>query len=137
MSIVGHGVDLVECSRIADVWKRHGQRFLDRVLTEAEQERCKEYKKPIPFISGRWAAKEAVLKMIGTGWRGQISWKDIEVLPNKLGQPIVELTGESARLAEMMGIKRVLLSITHTEQQAFASAIGIADGDDPARASTS
>ena len=127
MSILGHGLDLVECGRIAKVWENHGQRFLDRILTKSEQHRAGQYKKPIPFIAGRWAAKEAVLKMIGTGWRGQISWKDIEVLPNKLGQPIVALTGETARLAAIMGIGRVLLTITHTEHHAAASAIGLAD----------
>ena len=129
MSVLGHGVDLVECRRIAKVWENHGQRFLNRILTQGEQERAKKYKKPIPFIAGRWAAKEVVLKMIGTGWRGQISWKDMEILPDRLGRPIVTLTGETARLAAKMGVKRVLLSITHTQHHAAASAIGLADGD--------
>lgn len=126
MSIVGHGLDLVECARVAKVFQNHGVRFLDRVLTPAEQERAKQYKDPIPFIAGRFAAKEAILKMIGTGWRGGIAWTDMEVLPDSLGRPVVTLTGETARLAEMLGIQRVLLSITHTELQAAASAIGIA-----------
>ncbi|MEK7756498.1 MAG: 4'-phosphopantetheinyl transferase superfamily protein, partial [Planctomycetota bacterium] len=70
--------------------------------------------------------KEAILKMIGTGWRGGIAWTDMEVLPDSLGRPVVTLTGETARLAARHGIQRILLSITHTEQQAAASAIGIA-----------
>ena len=127
MSIVGHGIDLIECDRIAKVMENHGRRFLDRVLTPAEQKRAKAFKDPIPFIAGRWAAKEAVLKMIGTGWRGQIAWTDMEILPDELGQPLVTLTGETARIAAEKGIKRVLLSITHTEHNAAASAIGVAD----------
>jgi len=126
MSILGHGLDLVECARIAQVLRDHGQRFLDRVLTPAEQERAKQFKNPIPFIAGRWAAKEAILKMIGTGWRGGIAWTDMEILPDALGRPVVTFTGETARLAGQLGIRRILLSITHTEHHAAASAIGTA-----------
>ena len=127
MTIVGHGIDLIECGRIAKVLENHGRRFLDRVLTPAEQERAKQFKNPVPFIAGRWAAKEAIMKMIGTGWRGKIAWTDMEILPDELGQPHVRLTGETARIAEERGITRVLLSITHTEHYAAASAIGVAD----------
>jgi len=126
MSILGHGLDLVECARVAKVFENHGERFIDRILTPAEQERAKQYKDPISFIAGRFAAKEAILKMIGTGWRGGIAWTDMEVLPDSLGRPIVTLTGETARLAAQLGIQRILLSVTHTEQHAAASAIGIA-----------
>jgi holo-[acyl-carrier protein] synthase len=126
MSIIGHGLDLVECARITKVFQNHGARFLDRVLTPAEQERAKQFKAPIPFIAGRFAAKEAILKMIGTGWRGGIAWTDMEVLPDALGRPVVSLTGETARLAAQFGIQRIILSITHTARHAAASAIGIA-----------
>ena len=124
MSILGHGIDLVECARIARVLEDHGPRFLDRVLTRAEQERAGQFRNPIPFIAGRWAAKEAILKMIGTGWRGRITWTDMEILPDELGRPIVSLAGETARLAADRGIERVLLSVTHTKHHATASAIG-------------
>lgn len=126
MSILGHGLDLVECGRIAGVLNRHGRRFLDRVLTSREQERAGRFKNPVPFIAGRWAAKEAILKMIGTGWRGQIAWIDMEILANEQGRPIVTLRGETGRIAAELGIKRVLLSITHTDLYAGASAIGVA-----------
>lgn len=126
--IVGHGIDLVECARIAKVYEAHGQRFLDRVLTAAEQERAKQFADPIPFIAGRWAAKEAILKMLGTGWRGQIAWTDMEILPDALGRPVVGLSGECERLAARQGITRVFLSITHTDQTAAASAIGTIGG---------
>ena len=125
MTISGHGIDLVECSRIARILESHRQRFLDRVLTTAEQAQASRYRDPIPFIAGRWAAKEAILKMIGTGWRDQIAWTDMEILPDKLGQPMVALSGETARIARQKGIHRVLLSITHTKHQAMASAIGL------------
>ncbi len=124
MSILAHGIDLIECNRIADVLERHGQRFLKRILTESERERAERFKDPRIHIAGRWAAKEAILKMLGTGWRGQIAWTDMEILPDKLGQPLVTLSGECARIAAEKGIARVLLSITHTEQYAAASALG-------------
>ena len=125
MSILGHGIDLVECARIAKVLENHCQRFLRRVLTPAERERASKFKHPIPFIAGRWAAKEAILKMIGTGWRGRIAWTDMEILPDPSGRPVVTLTGETARHAERIGIRRVLLSITHTRNHAAASALGV------------
>ena len=125
MSIVGHGIDLVECDRIARVLEAHGERFLDRVLTPAEQARAKQFKDPVPFIAGRWAAKEAILKMLGTGWRGRIAWTDMEILPDELGRPVVTLSGETARLAAELGVARVLLSITHTPLTAAASAIAM------------
>lgn len=127
MSIVGHGIDLIECGRIAKVLENHQERFLNRVLTPAEQARAKQFKDPIPYIAGRWSAKEAILKMIGTGWRGQIAWTDMEILPNELGEPIVKLSGETARLSKEKGITRIHLSITHTEHYASASAIGTSE----------
>jgi len=129
MSIVSHGLDLVECPRIADLLARHSDRFLKRVFTEAERERIKLFADPVPHVAGRFAAKEAVLKVLGTGWRGQIAWTDIEVLPDVLGQPLVTLHGECARLAEQLGIGRILLSITHTDSYAAASAIGLSRSD--------
>ncbi len=127
MTLVAHGIDLVECDRIAQLLEKHERRFLQRVLTPAERERAKVYRNPVPFIAGRWAAKEAILKMIGTGWRGKISWTDMEVLPNEMGEPQVALTGETALRASALGITRVLLSITHTKHYAAASAIGKSD----------
>ena len=67
------------------------------------------------------------MKMIGTGWRGQIAWTDMEILPDELGQPIVTLTGETAKIAERLGLSSVTISITHTKQHAAASAVGIGD----------
>ena len=98
------------------------------MLTPAEQERARQFADPIPFIAGRWAAKEAILKMLGTGWRGQIAWTDMEILPDAHGRPVVTLSGECARIAAELGIIRVLISITHTHQTAAASALGTVPG---------
>jgi holo-[acyl-carrier protein] synthase len=127
MSVVGHGIDLIECARIAKVFTSHGQRFLDRILTRAEQQRMSAFKDPVPFIAGRFAAKEAILKVVGTGWRGQIAWTDMEILPDALGRPVATLSGETARQAEGLGIRRILLSITHTGSLAAASATGLSE----------
>jgi len=126
MVVLGHGIDLIECRRIARVLESHGQRFLDRVLTPAEQDRSRAYRDPVPFMAGRWAAKEAILKALGTGWRGRISWTDMEILPDELGQPVVTLGGETSRIARQKGIVRFLLTITHTRSTAAASAIAVA-----------
>ncbi|UCF33760.1 MAG: holo-ACP synthase [Phycisphaerales bacterium] len=127
MSIIGHGIDLAECARIANLLERHGDRFRERVLTPAERKHAERFKNPVQFIAGRWAAKEAILKMIGTGWRGQITWTDMEILPDELGQPVVTLTGATAQEARQRGIAKVLLSITHTKDHAVASAIGLSE----------
>lgn len=125
MTIISHGIDLVEIARIRDVLERHGDRFMQRILTERERQRAAEYKDPVPFIAGRWAAKESILKVIGTGWRGQIAWTDMEILPDHLGAPQVSLKGEVRNKADKLGIRNVLLSITHTDNTAAASAIAV------------
>lgn len=126
MSVIGIGIDLIECARVRDVLERHGDRFMERLLTASEIEYVRTYhKEVVPRLAGRFAAKEAILKVLGTGWRGKISWHDMEVLNNRSGRPQVTLTGECARVAEQLGIARVLVSITHTENYAAANAIGL------------
>lgn len=127
MTIVAQGIDLVECGRIQGTWQRHGERFLDRLLTPSEVAYVQRYKNPVPSVAGRFAAKEAVLKVLGTGWRGKIAWRDMEILNDQAGQPQVTLTGECKRVADRVGIVRILVSITHTEHYAAAVAIGIGD----------
>jgi holo-[acyl-carrier protein] synthase len=126
MSVISHGVDIVECSRIAELLERHPDRFLERILTAKERDHAQSIREPVPHIAGRFAAKEAILKVLGTGWRGQIAWTDIEILNNRLGQPHVTLGGECGRVAKGLGIGRILLSISHTSGHAVASAIGVA-----------
>lgn len=126
MSVLGHGIDLIENERVERVWKQHPDRFLSRILTPLERAYCEKMKNPVPHIAGRFAAKEAVLKMIGTGWRGQIAWTDIEIENDPSGQPRVTLSGHTLIVARRIGIGRVMLSITHTDKYAAASAIGLA-----------
>ena len=126
MSIIGHGIDLVETSRIRQLHEQHGRHFLDRIFTSAEQEYCSANpKRYFEHLAGRFAAKEAVLKVLGTGWRGGISWTDIEISKNPSGQPGVVLSGECAKIARKLGITQWQLSLSHIETHATASAIGI------------
>lgn len=131
MEFVAHGIDLVDCPRIEDMVKRHGERFIKRVFTPAEQAYAKANKNEIEKLAGRFAAKEAVLKLMGTGWRGKIAWTDIEVVNNSAGQPEVTLDGEVKKIAERLGITHVSISITHTANFAIASAVAIAEKGQP------
>ena len=129
MPIVGHGIDIVETARIKQMVEEHGQRFLDRCFTPAEQAYCaRSTKRYFEHLAGRFAAKEAVLKVLGTGWRGGIAWTDIDVVKELSGAPKVALTGECARIAAEQGIARWHLSISHIETHATASAIGERSG---------
>jgi len=126
MPIIGHGIDIVETARIQEMLDRHGQRFLDRCFTFSEQQYCaRNPKRYVEHLSGRFAAKEAVLKVLGTGWRGGIAWTDMEILPEPSGQPKLHLTGECARIAAQLGISRWHVSISHISTHATASAIGM------------
>jgi len=125
MNIIGHGIDIIECERIQLVWERHGDRFLRRVFTPREIDYCLTKRNPLPHLAGRFAAKEAVLKVLGTGWRGAICWTDVEVSKASSGQPIILLAGDSARIAREMKIQTVQISISHTQRYAAASAIGL------------
>ncbi len=120
-----HGIDLVDCPRIEQMLERHGERFLDRVFTPAEQKQANEVKNRIEKLAGRFAAKEAVLKLLGTGWRGKIAWTDIEVVNNPLGKPVVTISGEVKRIADEMKISEINLSISHTANFVMASAMAI------------
>lgn len=125
MRIVAHGIDLVHCPRIARLWQQHAERFLRRVYTPAEQAYCRDCKDQVIRLSGRFAVKEAVMKALGTGWRGGIEWTDIETLPDPLGKPLVALTGRTAQLAATLGIAQVLVSISHSGEYAVASALAL------------
>ncbi|MBI5864091.1 MAG: holo-ACP synthase [Planctomycetes bacterium] len=127
MRVVAHGIDLVLCARVAEVWRRHGDHFLARIFTDAERRYCLDAKNPEIRLAGRFAVKEAVLKALGTGWRGGIEWTDIETLPDPLGKPLVSLSGHTARLAATLGIGQILASISHAGDYAQASVIALAD----------
>ncbi|MBW8035375.1 MAG: holo-[acyl-carrier-protein] synthase [Planctomycetes bacterium] len=125
MKIVAHGIDLVDFPRIDSLIERHGERFLDRVFTQREQNDAAAVKNTTEKLAGRFAAKEAVLKLLGTGWRGKIAWTDIEVINNHLGQPVVEIAGEVKNIAQQSGIEQITLSITHTANFAIASVVAL------------
>jgi len=127
MKIIAHGIDLVDFPRIEELIERHGSRFLDRVFTAREQGDADSVRNRVEKLAGRFAAKEAVLKLIGTGWRGRIAWTDIEVINNASGRPVVEISGEVKRVAEGLGVEQITLSITHTANFAIASAVALAE----------
>ncbi|RPI62969.1 MAG: holo-[acyl-carrier-protein] synthase [Planctomycetaceae bacterium] len=127
MKTIAHGVDLVDCKRLREAIDKHGQRFLTRVFTEAELAYCIGKKREIEHLAGRFAAKEAVLKVLGTGWRNGINWTDIEVRNAPSGQPSITLSGRCREIADEMGLAKILISISHVETHAIASAIGTAE----------
>jgi len=123
MKMIYHGIDLADCRRIGKLLERHGERFLQRVFTEAEQAYSRRHRHRVERLAGRFAVKEAVMKMLGTGWRGEVAWTDIETRNDPLGKPEVYLQGETARLARQMGIVKISVSITHASDLAIASVI--------------
>jgi holo-[acyl-carrier protein] synthase len=130
MEIVAHGIDLVDCPRIEQMIQRHGERFIKRVFTAAEQAYARKNKNEVEKLAGRFAAKEAILKLIGTGWRGKIAWTDIEIINNAAGQPEVTLGGEVKKIADKLGIEHISVSITHTANFAIASAVALAQSNE-------
>ena len=127
MNTIAHGIDLVECARLQGVIDRHGDNFLNRVFTPDELAYCDGRKRRIEHLAARFAAKEAVMKVLGTGWTNGIRWTDIEVSNDPAGRPEIRLTGRCNSIASQLGIDRVLISITHTPGHAMASAIGCAE----------
>jgi holo-[acyl-carrier protein] synthase len=130
METITTGIDLVDFPRIEEMVKQHGERFLNKVFTDVEQAYAGANKNRIEKLAGRFAAKEAILKLMGTGWRGKIAWTDIEIVNNPAGQPEVSLHGEVERIAGKLGIKHISLSITHTANFAIASAVALAKSDE-------
>ena len=128
MSIYGIGTDIVECLRIAQMIERHGELFITRVYTEHEIEYCQSRKQATQHFAGRWAAKEAVLKALGTGWRRGISWRDVEIRNERSGSPTVALRGGARDYMEQQKISEVLVSISHCRTHATAYAIAVSEG---------
>lgn len=123
MQILGIGTDITECLRIANMIERHGELFISRVYTDHEIAYCSTRKAATQHYAGRWAAKEAVLKALGTGWRRGISWRDVEVVSMPSGAPVISLHAGAREVAESQGIKRVHISISHARSHAIAYAI--------------
>ena len=125
MAPITHGIDIVDCTRLENAIARHGEHFLHRVFTEAELAYCCGRKREIEHLAGRFAAKEAVFKALGTGWVSGISWQDVEVCNNEAGRPHVNLSGRCKEIAGTLGIAGILISISHAGSCAIASAIGV------------
>jgi len=121
--IIGIGTDIIECLRIAQMIERHGDLFIRRVYTEHEIAYCSTKKSSTQHYAGRWAAKEAVLKALGTGWRKGISWRDIEIRHKSGGAPVVALCGGAREVFEKSGIQTMHISISHCRSHATATAI--------------
>ena len=113
------GVDLVDIDRIVAVLRHHPERFRRRVLTEREDRYCGP---KVERVAGRWAAKEAISKVLGLGVRG-VGWREIEVLPNRAGQPQVLLHRRAAARARLLGLEEVTVSISHERRMAVATAL--------------
>ena len=125
--IIGIGTDIIECLRIAQMIERHGDLFINRVYTPHEIQYCQSRKQSTQHYAGRWAAKEAVLKALGTGWRRGISWRDIEIRNEPGGRPVVALRGGARDVVEHLGITEMLISISHCRSHATAYALAQAD----------
>ncbi len=121
--IIGIGTDIIECLRIAQMIERHGELFINRVYTPLEIQYCQSRKQSTQHYAGRWAAKEAILKAIGTGWRKGISWRDIEVRNEPGGRPVVAMRGGARDVVEQLGITQMLISISHCRSHATAYAV--------------
>ena len=125
MNVLGIGTDIVECLRIAQMIERHGELFINRVYTPHEIRYCQSRKQATQHFAGRWAAKEAILKALGTGWRRGISWRDIEVRNDPSGLPVVGLRGGARDIVEQRGIREMLVSISHCRSHATAYALAL------------
>jgi len=123
--IIGIGTDIVEIDRIRSMIERHGDHFLQRCYTPAEIEYSQRHRDSAVRFAGRWAAKEAVVKVLGTGFVQGITFHDVDIVPLHTGQPTVKLSGEAGRIAQDLKISEIKLTISHARDYATATAIGL------------
>jgi holo-[acyl-carrier protein] synthase len=121
--IVGMGIDVAEVKRIQAVIESQAERFLRRVYTPEEVTYCEQFKNKFERYAGRFAAKEAAMKALGTGWSRGVRWVDVEIVRQRGGRPTICLKGTARKIADNLGVKHIALSITHTAEQAFAQVI--------------
>ena len=121
--IVGTGIDIAEVPRIAESIQRFGERFLRRVFTEGEIQYCDSKANRVERYAARFAAKEAAMKALGTGWSRGVRWRDIEVVRQPGGRPTIKFHGRAAGFAARLGTKNIALSLSHTAEQAIAQVI--------------
>jgi holo-[acyl-carrier protein] synthase len=125
MEIIGIGNDIVECLRIGRMIEQHGELFLNRVYTEREVRYCQARKRAVEHFAGRWAAKEAILKCLGSGWRKGLCWTDMEIRNEPGGKPVVLLCGAAKESAQQLRITDIQLSISHCRAYATAHAVAV------------
>ncbi|OFW10173.1 MAG: holo-[acyl-carrier-protein] synthase [Acidobacteria bacterium RIFCSPLOWO2_02_FULL_67_36] len=123
MDVIGLGFDTTDIPRVADVFDRYGERFLRRIFTDGEIAYCMRHRNPVPHLAGRFAAKEAGMKALGTGHSRGVLWKDVEVVRAPGGPPQLRLHGAAARRAGEMNVQRSLLTITHSDALAMAQVL--------------
>ena len=121
--IVGTGIDIAEVPRIAESIERFGERFLRRVFTEGEIQYCDSKANRVERYAARFAAKEAAMKALGTGWSHGVRWRDIEVARQPGGRPTIKFHGKAQEFASRLNARNVSLSLSHTSEQAIASVI--------------
>lgn len=121
----GLGIDLVSVPRFRDSVENGGQAFLDRIFTGDEQQDCLSRKEPHPSLAARFAAKEAVMKALGTGWGAGVRFQDIEVHADDAGAPRLRLHGRAAELAAEAGFGDMRVSLSHTDEQATAVVLAV------------
>lgn len=134
MVIIGIGTDIIECPRIGRMIEQHGELFLRRVYTDREIRYCQARKHAMEHFAGRWAAKEAILKAMGTGWSRGIAWTDVEVRNQEGGAPKVLVCGGAKEIALERGIADILISISHCRTYATAYALAVGRDGKPASA---
>ncbi len=127
--IVGLGVDICSVRRMAQVTERHGQRFLDRVLSSREQTALSTHRVSPERVAARFAAKEALMKALGTGRSDGVGFLDIHVLNHQSGQPLIDLTGRAAEVAAALGVQHVHVSMSHEREHAVA--VVVLEGEKP------
>jgi holo-[acyl-carrier protein] synthase len=121
--IVGTGIDIAEVPRIRLAIERFGLRFLERIYTAKEMQYCDSKANRVERYAARFAAKEAAMKALGTGWNHGVRWRDCEVTRMPGGRPTLAFHGKAGEFAAKLGVKNTALSISHTEEQAIAQVI--------------
>src|SRR2546423_9838919 len=121
--IVGTGIDIADVHRVAEAMERFGNRFLHRVFTEGEMRYCDSKANRVERYAARFAAKEAAMKALGTGWNHGVRWRDCEVVRMPGGRPTMTFHGRAGEFAARLGVKNAALSLSHTAEQAIAQVI--------------
>lgn len=121
--IVGLGVDITEVDRIEAAIERRGRAFLERLFTPSEIRYCEKHRNRAERFAGRFAAKEAAMKALGTGWACGVRWVDIEVVREPSGKPTLKLSGKTRAIADGLGVKNIAVTITHDGNTALAQVI--------------